>query len=68
VQLPATAGETKATLSLLDAIGRSVRSYSVALASTETHHDLDLTNLLPGVYALRLTARSGSVVRRLVVE
>ena len=65
VRLPAMPGAALATLTLLDALGRTLRTQSVAInAKTE----LDLTVLAPGLYAVRVQAGSNTATRRLVVE
>jgi hypothetical protein len=63
VQLPATAGP--ATLTVLDALGRTLRTQTAAPSSTA---ELDLSGLAPGLYAVRVTAGGGSAMQRLVVE
>ncbi|MFD2721202.1 T9SS type A sorting domain-containing protein [Hymenobacter monticola] len=62
VQLPAGAGP--AALTVLDALGRPVRT-QIATASKA---DLDLTGLAPGLYAVRVQAGGTTATRRLVVE
>jgi hypothetical protein len=54
-----------ATLTLLDALGRAVRTQSVA---TGTDVAFDLTGLAPGVYALRVQAGAVVATQKLVVE
>ena len=64
VQLPA--GPFPATLTLLDALGRAVRTQTVdAGASSAT---LDLAGLAPGLYAVRVQAGAATATQRLVVE
>jgi len=65
VEVPATAGAATATLTVLDALGRAVRTRTVP---TNARTELDLTGLAPGVYALRVAAGGGAATRRLVVE
>ncbi|MBF9141730.1 T9SS type A sorting domain-containing protein [Hymenobacter properus] len=63
VQLPAGTGP--ATLTVLDALGRAVRTQATtANAATE----LDLTGLAPGLYAVRVQAGGATATQRLVVE
>ena len=66
VQLPTGTGPV--ALTLLDALGRTVRTEQVAFPTTGLRHELDLTGLVPGVYALRVQAGEASAVRNLVVE
>ncbi|MDJ0366447.1 T9SS type A sorting domain-containing protein [Hymenobacter sp. H14-R3] len=54
-----------ATLILLDALGRMVRTAAVPVGSD---YMLDLSGLMPGVYALRVQAGEGQAMRQLVVE
>lgn len=63
VHLPASTGP--ATLTLLDALGRVVRTQA---AAPSTDCPLDLAGLAPGVYALRVQAGAALAVRQLVVE
>nr|WP_262895782.1 T9SS type A sorting domain-containing protein [Hymenobacter ruricola] len=65
VQLPAVPGAATATLVLLDALGRQVRTQT---AASNARVDLDLRGLAPGLYALRVTAGAETATRRLVVE
>ncbi|WP_460609346.1 T9SS type A sorting domain-containing protein [Hymenobacter terrigena] len=64
VQLPAVPGAATATLTVLDALGRAVRTQPVATA----HAVLDLTSLAPGLYAVRVAAGGRTATQRLVVE
>ncbi|MDB5267732.1 MAG: hypothetical protein JWP58_772 [Hymenobacter sp.] len=66
MQLPAVAGA--ATLTLLDALGRPVRTEALALSAVGQRHDLDLTGLPAGLYAVRVQAGGSTATRRLVVE
>ena len=68
VQLPAVPGTAAATLTLLDALGRTVRTETVALPATGLRHDLDLHGLPAGLYAVRVRAGTAAATRRLVVE
>ena len=63
IQLPALPGP--ATLTILDALGRPVRTQT---AATNTKADLDLTGLAPGLYAVRVAAGGSSATQKLVVE
>ena len=63
VQLPALPGA--ATLTVLDALGRTVRTQS---AVSNARAELDLAGLPAGLYVVRVAAGSSSATRRLVVE
>ncbi|UOQ97777.1 T9SS type A sorting domain-containing protein [Hymenobacter sp. 5317J-9] len=65
VQLQATPGAATATLTLLDALGRAVRTQQ---ATPGARAELDLRGLTPGHYALRVSAGTEAGTRRLVVE
>ncbi len=65
VQLPAVPGAPTATLTLLDALGRTLRTQT---APTNSKAELDLAGLAPGLYAVRVAAGGSTAVRRLVVE
>jgi hypothetical protein len=66
VQLPPTSGPV--TLTLLDAIGRSVRTHAVLLPTAGLNYKLDITSLPAGIYALRVATGTQTATRRLVVE
>ncbi|MGI4866425.1 MAG: T9SS type A sorting domain-containing protein [Janthinobacterium lividum] len=63
VRVPAGVGA--ATLTLLDALGRTVRTQAT---SASIASPLNLTGLAPGMYALRVQAGEALAVRQLVVE
>jgi len=63
VLLPAVGG--MATLAILDALGRTIRTQA---AATNAPAELDLTGLAPGLYAVRVQAGAATAMRRLVVE
>lgn len=65
VQLPALPGTPTATLTVLDALGRTLRTQTAAANSKAA---LDLTGLAPGLYAVRVTAGATTATHRLVVE
>ena len=65
IQLPAISGATMATLTILDALGRTLRTQT---AATNAKVEPDLTGLPPGIYAVRVQADSGTATRRLVAE
>jgi len=64
VRVPASAG-TAATLTLLDALGRAVRTQA---ATAGTDVAFDLTGLAPGLYALRVQVGAALAMHPLVVE
>ena len=64
MRLPASL-TSLATLTLLDALGRTVRTATVPPGPD---YALDLTGLAPGVYALRVQADGATATRRLAVE
>lgn len=66
VLLPAT--REVATLTLLDALGRVVRTRLAAAAAPAATTELDLTGLAPGVYALRVAAGGHTTTSHLAVE
>lgn len=66
VQLPPLPGT--ATLILTDALGRTVRTTTVALPPAGLRHELDLAGLPAGLYALRVVAGGASTTHRLTVE
>ena len=65
IQLPPIPGTFTATLILLDALGRTLRTQTVA---TNAKAELDLTGLAPGLYAVRVQAGGSTATQRLVVE
>ena len=65
IQLPAVPGAATATLTILDALGRTLRTQT---AATNTKADLDLTGLAPGLYAVRVAAGGNTATQKLVVE
>jgi hypothetical protein len=68
VRVPAIAGATQATLTLQDALGRTVYTATMPLSATGGMQELNLTSLRAGVYALQVQAGASTTVRRLVVE
>ena len=65
IQLPVIPGTPTATLTLLDALGRILRTQTAATNSTA---EIDLTGLAPGLYAVRVQAGGSTATQRLVVE
>ncbi|OGX82965.1 hypothetical protein BEN48_04175 [Hymenobacter glacialis] len=68
VQLPPIAGAAKATLTVLDALGRAVHTQTVALPASERRLELNLTGLRAGLYAVQVSAGGKAATCRLVVE
>ena len=66
--LPAVPGASKAQVMLLNAVCQQVRSSSVALGSSTTRAELDLTGVAPGLYTVRVLAGGQAASQRLVVE
>jgi hypothetical protein len=67
VELPASLGRQAVTAALVDALGRQVRAITLP-AQGALAHQLDLSELATGVYALRLSTSAGVVVKKLVIE
>jgi hypothetical protein len=67
IELPAALGRTAVAATLTDALGRQVRTLTLP-AQGPAAHQLDLHQLAPGVYALRLTTSAGVLVKKLVVK
>ncbi|MCI1189629.1 T9SS type A sorting domain-containing protein [Hymenobacter sp. DH14] len=65
IQLPALPDATTATLTILDALGRTLRIQAVA---ANAKNGIDLNGLAPGLYAVRVQAGGSTATRRLVVE
>ena len=66
--LPALPGTATATLTLRDALGRALRTQTVALSTAGLHQELDLSGLPAGLYAVQVRAGTATATRRLVVE
>ncbi|MDO7844954.1 T9SS type A sorting domain-containing protein [Hymenobacter sp. M29] len=62
VQLPPGAGP--ATLTVLDALGRALRTQT----ATGSKAELDLIGLVPGLHAVRVATGGGTATQKLVVE
>ncbi|MET4074165.1 DUF4394 domain-containing protein [Hymenobacter sp. UYCo722] len=67
VELPATLGRTAVTASLVDALGRTVRTQALP-AQGAAAHQLSLVGVANGIYTLQLATSAGLVVKKLVVE
>ncbi len=68
VQLPAQPGATTATLTLRDALGRTLRTETMNLPATGLRHEFDLANIPAGLYAVQVQAGAATATRQLVVE
>ena len=68
VQVPAVPGATRATLTLLDALGRTVRTQRLALAVAGGRAEVSVAGLAPGLYRLLVQADGQQANRALVVE
>lgn len=68
VQLPAGLAAGAATLTVLDATGRAVRSRTATLPAGTSQTTLDVAGLAPGVYTLRVAVAESLHTTRLVVE
>ncbi len=68
VQLPAGLAAGPATLTVLDNVGRVVRTRIAALAAGSAQVAFDVAGLAPGVYALRVAVGEHRGTARLVVE
>lgn len=66
--LPPVAGATSASITLFSAVGQQVRSSTVTLTGTTTQAQLELTDLLPGLYTVRIFAAGRYASQRLAVE
>ncbi|RYY19871.1 MAG: T9SS type A sorting domain-containing protein [Cytophagaceae bacterium] len=67
VELPAALGAQPVAATLLDALGREVRTTTLAAQGAQAHQ-LGLAGLPAGVYALRLRTSAGVVAKKLVIE
>jgi hypothetical protein len=65
IRIPIIPGTSSATLTVLDALGHTVRTQP---AATNSKAELDLMGLMPGLYAVRVVAGNHAVTRRLLVE
>ena len=68
VELAGLAPQPPARLLLHNALGQLVRAALAPVRGGALHTVLDLTGLPPGVYALGVTTREGTAVRRVVRE
>lgn len=68
VQLPGGPRAGTATLTLVDALGRTVRTLPLPLPATATTVTVPLAGLVPGRYLLRVQTAGQEATRALVVE
>jgi len=68
VQLPAGLAAATATLTLRDALGRTLRTETVPLPAAGLRHELKAAGLSAGFYCLQVRAGSAIGTQRLVVE
>ncbi|MBX0292730.1 IPT/TIG domain-containing protein [Hymenobacter sp. HSC-4F20] len=68
VRVPAAAGVSYATLSLLDALGRTVRTQVLPLSASGTTAQVALTSLAPGLYKVQMLIGAQQVSQTLAVE
>jgi hypothetical protein len=66
LELRASLGSQAVTATLVDAVGREVRTLS--LPARAGVHTLDLRTLPAGIYALRLATSAGTIVKKLTVQ
>lgn len=67
LELPASLGRQAVTATLVDALGRQVRTLLFP-AQGAVAHPVDLRALPTGVYTLHLNTGTGFLVKKLVVE
>ena len=67
VEVPASLGGHAIQATLVDALGRTVRTIELP-AQGAAAHKINVSGLVAGVYALRLNTSAGMVVKRLVIE
>jgi hypothetical protein len=65
VQVPAVPGVATATITVLDALGRTLRTQT---AATNLATDLYLVSLVPGLYVVRVVVGDRTATQKLVVE
>ncbi|WP_157887045.1 T9SS type A sorting domain-containing protein [Hymenobacter sp. PAMC 26628] len=68
VQVPAVPGAAQATLALLDARGRVLRTWAVPLPTAGTSAEVALDGLAPGLYQVQVQAGGWRAVQPLVVQ
>ncbi|MGI4885500.1 MAG: T9SS type A sorting domain-containing protein [Janthinobacterium lividum] len=68
VRVPAVPGAARATLALLDAQGRAVRTWAGPLPAGGATAEVELRGLAPGLYRVQVQAGGWRAVQPLVVE
>ncbi|MDO7873375.1 fibronectin type III domain-containing protein [Hymenobacter sp. ASUV-10] len=68
VQLPPVAGQREVKASLLNVLGQTVTTRTIALTAAGASAEFETAALAKGVYMLRLTAGAHTVTQRVVVE
>ena len=68
VTLPAVLGAATATLTLRNALGRTLRTEMVPLPPAGLRHELGLAGFAPGIYARQVRAGTATATRRLVID
>ena len=68
LQIPTVPGTTQAILTLTDVLGRVLGTEVIALPTDGLCHELNVTGLPAGLYALRVQAGTTTVSKRLVVQ
>lgn len=68
LRLPTSLGVKPTRLTLLDAMGRVVRTQTLIPSVTERTYELSLAGLVSGLYILRIEAAASGVTCRLVVN
>lgn len=66
VELPTSVSRSAATAALVDALGRTVRTF--ALPAGLSTHALPLAEVAAGVYSVRVATAQGTITKKLVVE
>ncbi|RYU82456.1 nidogen-like domain-containing protein [Hymenobacter persicinus] len=65
--LPISLAQHPVTATLLNSLGQTVRTYSLA-APGSGQHALSLSGLARGVYSVQLSTAQGQIVKRLIIE
>lgn len=68
LQIPTVPGTTQAILTLTDALDRVLRTEVIALPTAGLCHELNVTGLYAGLYALRIQIGTTTISKRLVVQ
>jgi hypothetical protein len=68
LQVPGVAGATQVQATVLNALGKVVRTHTAALPASGTSLLLDVAGLARGVYQVRLLAGSATGTQRLLLD